>query len=223
LLRPFNISIVCVNIIPVGTKYHMRPKSAKGTATKTKIIRVAADLFHKQGVGATSPDNIIEASKTGKGQFYHYFKSKERLVHEVLQSHLQAIKAGTAPVNYDISSWQDLESWFLAQLELQKSFGMKRGCPFGTIGNEVKDGDELIRQDLSLIFEVMKSRLTAFFVREKAKSRLSRDVKEDKLADFCIAAAQGAMLMGKIQRSSEVAEASLREALSHLRSYIVTG
>ena len=54
----------------------MRPKSAKGTETRAKIIRTAADLFHERGVGATSPDDVIEASNTGKGQFYHYFKSK---------------------------------------------------------------------------------------------------------------------------------------------------
>jgi TetR/AcrR family transcriptional repressor of nem operon len=199
----------------------MRPISPKGAETKARIIRTAADLFHRQGVGATSPDDIIEASGTGKGQFYHYFKSKERLVHEVLQSHLQAIKTGSAPIDYDISSWQSLESWFLSQIELQKKFGMKRGCPFGTIGNEVRETDELIRQDLSLIFEVMKSKLTAFFIREKAKARLSKEVNEDHLADFCIAAVQGAMLMGKIQRSSQVAEASIREALTHLRRYAV--
>ena len=197
----------------------MRPKSAKGAETKAKIIRAAADLFHERGVGATSPDDIIEASKTGKGQFYHYFKSKEGLVHEVLQSHLQAIKSGAAPINYEISSWRDLESWFFAHVELQKSFGMKRGCPFGTIGNEVRDGDELIRQDLSLIFEVVKTKLASFFIREKAKSRLSKDAKEDQLAAFCIAAVQGAMLMGKIQRSSEATEVSLREAFAHLRRY----
>lgn len=197
----------------------MRPRSAKGAETKAKIIRIAADLFHERGVGATSPDDVIEASKTGKGQFYHYFKSKEGLVHEVLQTHLHAIKSGTAPVNYEISTWRDLESWFFAQLELQKRFEMRRGCPFGTIGNELREGDELIRQDLSLIFEVMKTKLASFFIREKAKSRLSKDAKEDQLADFCIAAVQGAMLMGKIQRSSEVTEASLREALVHLRRY----
>jgi AcrR family transcriptional regulator len=33
----------------------MQPKSSKGAKTKERIIRVAADLFHKQGVGATSP------------------------------------------------------------------------------------------------------------------------------------------------------------------------
>jgi AcrR family transcriptional regulator len=184
---------------------------------------MAADLFHRQGVGATSPDDIIAASKTGKGQFYHYFKSKQDLVHEVLQTHLRAIKSGSAPIDYDISSWQDLETWFLRQIELQKTYGMKRGCPFGTIGNELRDADELIRQDLSLIFEVMKSKLAAFFIREKAKSRLVRQAKEEQLADFCIAAVQGAMLMGKIQRNSEAAEASLREALAHLKSYATAG
>jgi hypothetical protein len=71
---------------------------------------------------------------------------------------LNAIKTGAAPINYEISSWQELEDWFLSQLELQKSFGMKRGCPFGTIGNEVTEDDELIRQDLSLIFEIMKGK-----------------------------------------------------------------
>jgi hypothetical protein len=30
---------------------------------------------------------------------------------------------------------------------------MTRGCPFGTIGDEIAKNDELIRQDLSLIFE----------------------------------------------------------------------
>ena len=199
----------------------MRPKSPKGAETKAKIIRAAADLFHKQGVGATSPDDIIEASETGNGHFYHYFKSKERLVHEVLQTHLRAIRSGAAPIDYEITSWEGLESWFLRQVELQKAYNMKRGCTFGTIGNEVREGDELIRQDLSLIFEVMKSKLAAFFIREKASSRLAKDAEEDRLADFCIAAVQGAMLMGKIQRSSHVAEVSIQEALKHLRRYAV--
>ena len=199
----------------------MPPRSTKGAETKARIISTAADLFHKQGVGATSPDDIIAASDTGKGQFYHYFRSKERLVHEVLQTYLQAIKSKSAPIDYEISSWQGLESWFRSKIELQKKFGMKRGCPFGTIGNEVGEGDELIRQDLNLIFEVMGNKLSAFFIREKAAARLSKDAKEDELADFCIAAVQGAMLMGKIQRSSQVAEAAIREALAHVKRYAV--
>ena len=90
----------------------MKSQYARGAGTKLRIIRVAADLFHKQGVRATSPDEIIEASGTGKGQFYYYFKSKEGLVHAVLQNHLAAIKNDDAPANYEINSWQDLEAGF---------------------------------------------------------------------------------------------------------------
>jgi len=108
----------------------MKARFARGAETRLRIIRTAADLFHKQGVRSTSPDEIIEVSRTGKGQFYHYFKSKERLVHEVLQAYLEAITTGSAPLNYEIESWKDLERWFRAQIELQKSFQMTRGCPF---------------------------------------------------------------------------------------------
>lgn len=184
-------------------------------------MRVATDLFHKQGARATSPDEIIEASRTGKGQFYHYFKSKEGLIHEVLQVYLEEIKTQTSRVNYEINSWRDLEKWFAAQVELQKDYEMTRGCPFGTLGNEVTENDELIRQDLSLIFEVIRSKLAAFFLREKAKGKLAKQANAERMADFCIAAIQGAMLMGKIERSSHTVEASIQEALAHLKSYLI--
>ena len=199
----------------------MNDKFTRGAATRARIIRAAADLFHKQGVGATSPDQVIEASETGKGQFYHYFKSKEGLVHEVLQAYLDDIAKGTAPLSYEINSWEDLESWFFSNIELQKRFGMTRGCPFGTIGNEVTENDELIRQDLSLIFEVVKNKLAAFFIKEKATGRLSQDANEEQLANFCIATIQGAMLLGKIKRNSQPAEAIVSEAVAHLKRHAI--
>ena len=185
----------------------MNGNSTRGAATRARIIRVAADLFHKQGVGATSPDQVIEASGTGKGQFYHYFKSKEGLVHEVLKTYLDDITRGAAPISYEIDSW---EIW-----------NMTRGCPFGTIGNEVTENDELIRQDLSLIFEVVKNKLAAFFIKEKARGQLSEDANEEQLADFCIATIQGAMLLGKIKRNSQPVESTVREAMAHLKNHAV--
>src|SRR5262249_26036110 len=124
----------------------MRGESEKGAATRLRIMRTAADLFHKQGVGATSPDEILEASRAGKGQFYHYFGGKEGLVHQVLQSYIEDVESGAGPVDYEIRSWEELERWFASHIEMQKRFRMLRGCPFGTIGNGVTAKDELIRQ-----------------------------------------------------------------------------
>jgi TetR/AcrR family transcriptional regulator, transcriptional repressor for nem operon len=200
----------------------MRGESEKGAATKLRIMRTAADLFHKQGVVATSPDEILDASRAGKGQFYHYFGSKEGLVHQVLQSYIEGVESGTGPVNYEIHSWEDLERWFASHIELQKHFRMLRGCPFGTIGNGVSEKDELIRQDLSHLFAIVKNKLRAFFIREKAQERLTPEADEDRLADFAIAAIQGAMLMGKIKRSPLPVESAVKEALMHLRCYVAT-
>jgi AcrR family transcriptional regulator len=197
----------------------MTTRTARGHQTRRGILVAAANLFHKQGIVATSPDQVIEASGTGKGQFYHYFKNKEDLVHQVLHRYLGAIRDGSGPIRYEIESWDDLEQWFLAHLGLQKQFEMTRGCPLGTIGNEVTENDELIRQDLSLIFEVVKSKIAKFFVKEKASGRLMPDAREDELADFCVAMIQGAMLLGKVKRNSLLVEATVRETMRHLRGY----
>jgi AcrR family transcriptional regulator len=199
----------------------MKRHYATGADTRLRIIQAAANLFHKQGVHLTSPDQIIEASGTGKGQFYYYFKNKEGLVHEVLQNHLEMIKTNQAPVSYNVNSWQELEQCFLMHIELQKSFDMTRGCPIGTVGNEVTEHDELIRQDVSLIFEVIKNKFAAFFIKEKAKGNLSDDANEEQLATFCIATLQGAMLLGKVQRSSRPVEAAIGEALEQVQRYVI--
>jgi AcrR family transcriptional regulator len=159
-------------------------------------MKAACELFHKQGIVATSPDQIIEASGTGKGQFYHYFKNKERLIHEVLQDRLEAIKGGGRSFDREITSWQELENWFFAYIELQKSFSMTRGCPFGTIGNELTAADELIRQDINLIFEVIKNNVAVFFIKEKAAGRLAG--RRARIGSpTCIATIQGALLLAR--------------------------
>lgn len=194
---------------------------ARGAQTRLRIIRTATDLFHQKGARSTSPDEIIEASRTGKGQFYYYFGSKEGLVHAVLRTYLDAIGAGTSPINYEVTSWDELEQWFLAHLELQQRYEMTRGCPFGTLANEVTASDELIRQDLQRIFELVKEKLATFFLREKAQRRLTRRADAQRMAEFCIATIQGATLMGKLDRSRQPVAAAAREALAHLQSYRV--
>jgi TetR/AcrR family transcriptional repressor of nem operon len=218
LQRPASNRACCTRRYKNGASV-MTLRTARGDETRRQILAAAADLFHKQGVSITSPDQVIDASGTGKGQFYHYFKNKEGLVHEVLQTYLEGIRHGRGPLSYEIASWDELERWFAAQVALQQGFKMARGCPFGTIGNEVTENDELIRQDLSLIFEVAKGKIATFFVKEKASGRLDPKVHEEQLADFCLATMQGAMLMGKVKRSSDLVQGVVREAIAHLKQY----
>jgi AcrR family transcriptional regulator len=48
--------------------------------TKGRIIEAAWELFYEQGYENTTIDDIVEASETSKGSFYHYFDSKDALL-----------------------------------------------------------------------------------------------------------------------------------------------
>ena len=48
--------------------------------TKAKITKVAWQLFHEKGYSETTIDDIIAASGTSKGSFYHYYSSKDELL-----------------------------------------------------------------------------------------------------------------------------------------------
>jgi AcrR family transcriptional regulator len=48
--------------------------------TKSRIVSAAWKLFYKNGYERTTIDDIVEASETSKGSFYHYFESKDALL-----------------------------------------------------------------------------------------------------------------------------------------------
>ena len=52
----------------------------KRRSTKSRIVKAAWNLFYKNGYEQTTVEDIINAAKTSKGTFYHYFKGKEALL-----------------------------------------------------------------------------------------------------------------------------------------------
>lgn len=55
----------------------------KRQSTKSRIVKAAWNLFYKNGYEQTTVEDIISASKTSKGTFYHYFKGKEALLNSM--------------------------------------------------------------------------------------------------------------------------------------------
>ena len=199
----------------------MPAQSESALEIRVKMMRTASELFHKQGVKVTTPEEVVKASGSTMNQFYHYFHNKEGLILQVIRTEFEEVKSGRAPLVCDFSSWQSVEKWFVTYIELQKSFGMSTTCLFGKVGNELAERDSVIREELSAIFEFMKSKIVDFLKKEKTEGRLVKNADEDSLADFCIATIQGGMLLGKIKKDSQPVDATVREALAHLRTYVV--
>ncbi len=55
-------------------------KKSSKNQTKSRIVSSAWQLFYQYGYDNTTIDDIVEASNTSKGSFYHYFDSKDSLL-----------------------------------------------------------------------------------------------------------------------------------------------
>lgn len=197
----------------------MKLKTHGSPEIRLEIVRTAADLFHSRGLWCTSADEIAEAACIPKAQFHQHFKNKSEVACAALRYYFEELAAGIGPVKYELNSWADLEECLSSHVEFQKKFKMTRSCPIGTLGNELKEPDDLTRQALILILDLMLARLESFFSREKVAGRLSSTADVEQLANFCVATIQGAMLTGKIRRNCGCVENVFEDLLQHLKCY----
>ncbi|MFB9660186.1 TetR family transcriptional regulator [Glycomyces mayteni] len=81
------------------------PTTARGIATRRRILDAAAAEFARVGIAGARMDRIIAAAEANKAQLYAYFGSKEGLFEAVLADRVDA-SADSVPFDAD-----DLPGW----------------------------------------------------------------------------------------------------------------
>lgn len=80
----------------------------KRRSTKSRIVRAAWNLFYKNGYDQTTVEDIIAASKTSKGTFYHYFKGKESLLNTLSSLFDEKYEELTVTIKPELSAREKL-------------------------------------------------------------------------------------------------------------------
>jgi TetR/AcrR family transcriptional regulator len=65
------------------------PPSRRGSETRSAILAAAARNFARAGLGGARTEAIAAAAGVNKAMLYYYFKSKDLLYAEVLESHFK--------------------------------------------------------------------------------------------------------------------------------------
>ncbi|WP_255784433.1 TetR/AcrR family transcriptional regulator [Mycobacteroides abscessus] len=114
------------------------PATAHGRRTRAAIVDAAAQMMYQKGVAATSLDDILAASSTGKSQLYHYFKDRSELVKAVVERQTELVLAAQ-PTLSQIDSMEGIERWAQAILANHEVPGGPFGCPLGSMAAELKN------------------------------------------------------------------------------------
>ena len=84
----------------------MKKKNSKNT--KGKIVSAAWQLFYEQGYDNTTVEEIVDASDTSRGSFYHYFDGKAALLSSLSYLFDEKYDELAESMNPDLSSIEKL-------------------------------------------------------------------------------------------------------------------
>ena len=88
-----------------------RKFTAKGLATRSRIISAAAELVFAHGVARTAIEDVQQQAGVSASQMYHYFTDKDDLIRAVIAHQTDGILAAQRPVLDELDSFAALERW----------------------------------------------------------------------------------------------------------------
>lgn len=196
-----------------------RRLTARGAATRDRIVQGAAELMYVKGVNATTLDDVMAATGTSKSQLYRHFPDKDALVHAVIALRGQQILDRETQRLGRLNSFSGLIRWRNALVQVNSLQNGAYGCALGSMANELADQDEHARASLAGLFRDWEDLLAAGLRRMQAKGTLSSDADPDRLAVGVMAALQGGYLLASTAHDVRPMEIALDLALDQVRSY----
>src|SRR5580692_4078981 len=104
-----------------------QPRTARGRATRERIIRAAAELVAERGVAGTSLDDVRARAHASKSQLYHYFADRDDLMRAVARAASDDVVAGQAELFTRLDTIDGLRAWTEALVTLQQTRNAKGG------------------------------------------------------------------------------------------------
>lgn len=204
------------------TDRSVQPMSPPRSPVREQILTVATRLMAVRGYHRTALDEVLRESGAGKGNFYHYFHSKEALGYAILDRLVQRFSDRVlVPIfgDHRRPPLEQVEAFFETLLAAQRARNGMGGCPIGNLATELADAHEGFRRRLAQVFEGWRQHLAGALGRARAEGTLRPDVDPDRLARFLVASLEGAILLTKVERDIGVFEHCLTELRRHLALY----
>src|ERR1700759_3904909 len=164
--------------------------TAKGAATRERIVRAAADLVLDRGVGGMTLDEIRAGTATSKSQLFHYFPGgKSELVAAIAAMQSGRVRAAQQPWLDDLSTLASWQGWRDAVVAYYRDLTHKY-CSISALVTEVAPADPALAAEVAAYADRWLGQLTAGV--RKLGLRAGSDPERLGLAVF--AAHQGGLL-----------------------------
>ena len=185
-----------------------QPSTGRGRASRERIVTHAAELFADRGVMGTSLDEVLAAAGAGKGQFYHYFRSRDELVEAAVGLRCTQVLAQLGEALGSVESMAELASALAGFVRQFEQMGLP-GCPIGTLATEVVESNEGARLHAAAAFDAWEKLFADALMRIRERGELRSDASPERLATALLASLEGGMMLSMTRKDP----ASMRIAM----------
>jgi TetR/AcrR family transcriptional regulator, transcriptional repressor for nem operon len=191
--------------------------TAKGRATRERIVAAASELMLRRGVARTTIEDIREAAAISTSQMYHYFADKNDLVAAVIDFQTENV-LGVQQLGLDrIESISDLYRWRDIMVDVVRGLGCAGGCPLGSMANELSETDPVARARLARSFAQWENMIHDGLLTIAARGELPNGTDVNRIALAMLAGIQGGFLLSQVRRNTAPLEAAVDTLIEHLR------
>src|SRR5918996_4354014 len=174
--------------------------TAKGRATRARILAAASELISDRGVAETSLDDVIERAGVSKSQLYHYFEDRAALLRAVIAHNTDGVLDVQAPYLGSLDGWKAIREWFDSLVALQVGRKACGGCPVGALVGQLAEGDEQARSDLADSLGRWQRKVSDGLRSMQARGKLDPGADPDELATSTLAMIQGGLVLTQASR-----------------------
>ncbi|WP_433454230.1 TetR/AcrR family transcriptional regulator [Streptomyces sp. CA-142005] len=191
--------------------------TAKGRATRSRIVEGAAAVLRERGVASVTLDDVMARTSTSKSQLFHYFPAgKDELLLAVARFEADQVIEDQQPYLGCLDSWEAWERWRDVVVERYEAQGDQ--CPLGSLFLQIGRSTPGAR---AIVIELMRrwqESLAAGIRALQSTGRLPADLDVDVRAAALLAAIQGGVSILLSTGGSAHLRAALDQGIADLRS-----
>jgi TetR/AcrR family transcriptional repressor of nem operon len=195
--------------------------TAKGRATRARIVGVAAELIEQRGVAGTGIDDVRRAAAVSGSQMSHYFGDKASLVRAVVAHQADAVIAAQRPRLEHMDSLDGIRAWTDAVVAKNERLRCEGGCEFGSLASELAETDAVTRAGLADGFLRWEGMIRDGLAAMQDRGELAPEADPQALAFALLSAQQGGVLLAQTLRDPAPLRAALDAVLAHVASFAV--
>ncbi|OBF49593.1 TetR family transcriptional regulator [Mycobacterium sp. 852002-53434_SCH5985345] len=194
--------------------------TAKGRATRDRIVEAAAQLIVTEGLSAANMENVRKAASVSGSQLAHYFADKSALIRAVLRRQIGVVlDFHRQPQLGGLASFGDFERWIDLNMRYLRRIGYFGTPTYHALAAQLAKSDHATRETLAAGYWQWVDLLQAAIQRMKDGGALVANADPRRLAMVIVAAHQGGGTLAFTYRAEWPHADAVRFAINYLRTF----